>query len=177
MRSTRLRVLKPISFSVGQKVSRCSNAFDPIEGTETIRVKRCFTKGGIVPMRSTRLRVLKRLASIDGARRSWSSNAFDPIEGTETQLRRGAFCQAKSSNAFDPIEGTETVGWSSVRTDGLDCSNAFDPIEGTETFDRGPRKHWRNNVPMRSTRLRVLKRRNSWRTSQIFHRFQCVRPD
>ncbi len=62
MRSTRLRVLKrrhPLRRLIQP---RCSNAFDPIEGTET-------------PDTWPRLAIV-----------AICSNAFDPIEGTETKI-------------------------------------------------------------------------------------------
>ncbi len=59
MRSTRLRVLKLVCRLRLTSSYRCSNAFDPIEGTET---------------ELSRYRIHS----------TFCSNAFDPIEGTET---------------------------------------------------------------------------------------------
>ncbi len=59
MRSTRLRVLKRAYSEVGILEDGCSNAFDPIEGTETQQESTMPKNEWDVPMRSTRLRVLK----------------------------------------------------------------------------------------------------------------------
>ena len=59
MRSTRLRVLKHNILSIEPLKLKSYNAFDPIEGTETLWLEN--DTGGFQ-----------------------GSNAFDPIEGTET---------------------------------------------------------------------------------------------